>query len=56
MTSARGFGAVAAAVVCALAAVAGAQYQGQVDVNAIVVPVESDLYKITDLFTEGHNL
>ena len=39
MTAARGFGVLMAVVVCALPAMANAQYQGQVDVNAIVVPV-----------------
>jgi Ca-activated chloride channel family protein len=39
VTAARGFGVLMAVVVCALPAMANAQYQGQVDVNAIVVPV-----------------
>jgi Ca-activated chloride channel family protein len=39
VTAARPFGALMVAVVCAVPAMVNAQYQGQVDVNAIVVPV-----------------
>jgi Ca-activated chloride channel family protein len=39
LTAAKGFRVFLAGVICGLPAVASAQYQGQVDVNAIVVPV-----------------